>query len=186
MKDSRRKLACEDGMASDSEESVYELCIMRHGIAPDRGSYPTDAKRPLTSEGKERMREIAQGLGKAGFSPDRIVSSPLVRASETAEIVAEILGSGVRVESCDALQPGGTREALFDFLAKQSAPKAVLVVGHEPDLSELAASLLGAGHNHDFALKKGGCCLISFDRFPPKAAGRLVWWLTPRILRKLA
>ena len=172
-------------MASEAEENVYELCIMRHGIAADRGISSSDAKRTLTPEGRERMHEIARGLPKTGFAPDRIVSSPYLRAAETAEIVPQTIGSGLRVESCDALQPGGDANSLFEFLGKGSARKAVLVVGHEPDLSKLAASLVGAARNHDFAFKKGGCCLIAFDRFPPKAPGRLVWWLTPRILRKL-
>jgi phosphohistidine phosphatase len=173
-------------MASEPEENVYELCIMRHGIAADRGVSSTDAKRALTPDGRERMHEIARGLAKTGFAPGRIVSSPYVRAAETAGIVAQTIGSGLRVESCDALQPGGDPKALFEFLGKGSAGKAMLVVGHEPGLGKLAAGLVGAGRNHDFAFKKGGCCLISFDRFPPTAPGRLVWWLTPRILRKLA
>lgn len=173
-------------MPSDSEENGYELCIMRHGIAAERGSYSSDAKRPLTPEGKERMQEIARGFAKTGFSPDRIVSSPYERAVETAAIVADSLGTEIRVEPCEALQPGGTPEALFEFLGRQAARHAVLVVGHEPDLSQLAAGLVGAGRKHDFALKKGGCCLISLDGFPPQAFGRLAWWLTPRILRKLA
>ena len=173
-------------MAPEPKETIYELCVMRHGIAADRAVASSDAKRPLTAEGKERMKEMAQGLAKAGFTPDRILASPYLRAAETAAIVAQSLGSGLRVESCEALQPGGDPEALFALLAGQSGCKAVLVVGHEPDLSELAARLLGAGPSHDFAFKKGGCCLITFDRFPPKAPGRLAWWLTPRILRNLA
>ena len=173
-------------MSSDLEENRYELCIMRHGIAEDHAASSSDGKRALTPEGRERMAEIAGGLVKTGFVPDRIVSSPYVRAAETAEIVARTTGSGLRVETCDALQPGGTPEALFEFLGVQSTRKAVLLVGHEPGLSRLAAGLVGAGRNHDFAFKKGGCCLIAFDRFPPPAPGRLIWWLTPRILRKLA
>ena len=173
-------------MAPEPEETLYEFCIMRHGIAADRAVSSNDAKRSLTPEGRERMEEIAQGLAKTGFEPDRIVSSPYLRATETAEIVARSLGSGLRVEPCEALQPGGTPEALFDFLAKPAGRKAILLVGHEPDLSKLAASLVGAGRNHDFALKKGGSCLISLDHFPPRAPGRMIWWLTPRILRKLA
>ena len=173
-------------MASEPEQNLYELCIMRHGIAADRAISSSDAKRALTPEGRERMEEIAQGLARTGFTPDRILASPYVRAVETADVVARTLGSGLRVEPCEALQPGGAPDALFDALAKQPARKAALVVGHEPDLSMLAASLVGAGRSHDFAFKKGGCCLIAFDRFPPKAPGRLVWWLTPRILRKLA
>jgi phosphohistidine phosphatase len=166
----------------------YELYIMRHGIAVERTATTVmdDAKRPLTPEGKEKMREIAAGLVRADFDPDWIVSSPLVRAVETAEIVGEGLASKPPLDFCDALRPGGDPEALITFLAKRSNRRRVLVVGHEPDLGELAARLIGAGRNANMPFKKGGCCLITFSVFPPKAPGRLVWWLTPRIMRKLA
>jgi len=166
----------------------YELYIMRHGIAVVRGvtTMTDDAKRPLTPEGKEKMREIAAGLVRAGIEPDWIVSSPLVRAVETAEIVGEGLSSKPPLDFCDALRPGGDPEALITFLAKRSNRRRVLVVGHEPDLGELAARLIGAGRNANMPFKKGGCCLITFSVFPPKAPGRLVRWLTPRVLRKLA
>jgi phosphohistidine phosphatase len=158
----------------------YELYIMRHGIAVERGTagYADDAKRPLTAEGKKKMQAVTAGLVRVGFDPDWIVTSPLVRAAETAEIVADGLG--------DALRPGGSAEALLTFLAKQPGRRRVLVVGHEPDLSELAARLVGAGRHARLGFKKGGCCLITFDEFPPRSAGQLVWWLTPRLMRKLA
>ena len=121
----------------------------------------------------------AEGLARLGVEVDWIVASPLVRAAETASIVAESLGASVPVEISNALRPGGTAEALIAFLAKQPARKRVLVVGHEPDLSELAARLIGAGRDASLAFKKGGCCLITFDEFPPKSSSQLVWWLTP-------
>jgi len=166
----------------------YELYVMRHGIAVERGSagYSGDSKRPLTPEGKKKMQEITAGLARLGFSPDWIVTSTLVRAAETAQIVAASLGSRVPVDYCDALRPGGSAESLIAFLAKHLDRKRVLVVGHEPDLAELAARLVGAGRRANLTLKKGGCCLITFDEFPPKSPGRLIWWLTPRVLRKLA
>lgn len=166
----------------------YELYVMRHGIAVDRASagYSDDSKRPLTPDGRKKTQEIAQGLMRVGFDPDWIVTSPLVRAAETARIVAETLGGKVPMDSSDDLRPGGSAEALIAFLAKHANRKRVLVVGHEPDLSEMAGRLIGAGRRAHLSLKKGGCCLITFDDFPPKSPGRLVWWLTPRVLRKLA
>ena len=166
----------------------YELYIMRHGIAVDRGTpgYGDDAKRPLTPEGRKKLCQITAGLGRVGFDPDWIVTSPLVRAAETAEIVAEGLGGRVPRDFCDALRPGGSAEALMTFLAKQPNRRRVLVVGHEPDLSELAARLMGAGRNAHLGFKKGGCCLVAFEEFPPRSAGQLVWWLTPRLMRKMA
>jgi phosphohistidine phosphatase len=165
----------------------YELYIMRHGVAVTRGSagFSDDAKRPLTPDGKKKMQQITDGLARLGFAVDWIVTSPLVRSVETAEIVAESLGSNLPLDFCDALRPGGSPEALVSFLAKHANRKRVLVVGHEPDLSELAARLMGAGRHANLAFKKGGCCLLTFNEFPPKSPGRLVWWLTSRVLRKL-
>lgn len=172
----------------DVKPTGYEFYIMRHGIAVTRGSagFSDDAKRPLTPQGKQRMRQISEGLKRVGFDVDWIVSSPLVRAVETAEIVAETLGSNLPLEFCEALRPGGSAEALIAFLAKRPERKRVLVVGHEPDLGEMAARLVGAGRHANLSFKKGGCCLITFDAFPPKSPGRLLWWLTPRLMRKLA
>jgi phosphohistidine phosphatase len=166
----------------------YELYIMRHGIAVERGSagYFDDSKRPLTSDGKKKMEEITRGLMRLGFDVDWIVSSPLVRALETAKMVAAELGGHCPFDISEDLRPGGSAEALIAFLAKHPNRKRVLVVGHEPDLSEMAGRLIGAGRRADLALKKGGCCLITFDDFPPKSPGKLIWWLTPRVMRRLA
>jgi phosphohistidine phosphatase len=172
----------------DVRQTGYEFYIMRHGIAVTRGSagFSDDSKRPLTPEGKQKMRQIVKGLSRLGFDVDWIVTSPLVRAAETAEIVAGLLGGNVPMDFCDALSPGGSAEALISFLAKRPNRKRVLVIGHEPDLSEMAARLLGAGRHANLAFKKGGCCLITFTEFPPKSPGQLAWWLTPRLLRKVA
>src|SRR5712692_5183643 len=165
---------------------AYELYLMRHGVAVTRGSgeFADDANRPLTPESKKKMREIAKGLGRLGFAPDWAVSSPLVRAVETVEIIADSLTAKVPTDSCDALRPGGSPEALISFLAKHPNRKRILVVGHEPDLSEMAGRLIGGSRHLHLAFKKGGCCLITLDQLPPKSPGELVWWLTPRILRK--
>ena len=170
-----------------AEDTTYELYIMRHGIAGERGSaYPDDEKRPLTAEGKKKLRESVAGLAKLGVELDWIVSSPLLRARETAEIVSDELGVHTPLDLCDALSPGGSPEALLKFLAQQPKHTRVLVTGHEPDLGQLAARLTGAGRHAHLAFKKGGCCLISFDEFPPQSPGQLVWWLTPKVMRKLA
>jgi phosphohistidine phosphatase len=168
-------------------QTGYVLYVMRHGLAVTRGSvrFSDDARRPLVAEGKEKMREIAEGLKRVGFEVDWIVTSPLVRAVETAGIIAESLASSAPVDVCEAMRPGGSAEDVITFLAKRPSRTRVLVVGHEPDLSELAARLIGAGGHANLALKKGGCCMIRFDEFPPKSPGQLVWWLTPRLLRKL-
>jgi len=165
----------------------YELYIMRHGLAVSRGSlrFSEDAQRPLVPEGKEKMREVGEGLRRTGLEVDWIVTSPLVRAVETAGIISESLASSAPVDTCEAMRPGGSPEELLAFLTRRPSRTRVLVVGHEPDLSELATRLIGAGSHANLAFKKGGCCMISFNEFPPKSPGQLVWWLTPRLLRKL-
>ena len=165
----------------------YELYIMRHGIAVTRGTtgYSDDSKRPLTPEGQEKMQEIAKGLDRSGLELDWIVTSPLVRAVETGDIVAKSLAAKPPLDHCDALRPGGSPEDLVAFLAKRPNRRKVLVAGHEPDLTELAARLIGAGAHAGLTLKKGGCCMIRFEEFPPQQPGQLIWWLTPRLLRKL-
>ncbi|HEV2494883.1 MAG TPA: phosphohistidine phosphatase SixA [Terriglobia bacterium] len=166
----------------------YRLYIMRHGLAVEPGStdYPDDSKRPLTPEGKVRMQQIAKGLKRLDVGLDWVVSSPLVRAVQTAEAVAQTLQPDVPLDHSETLSPGGSAEALIAYLAKHSGRRRVLVVGHEPDLGELAVRLIGAGRHAHLAFKKGGCCLIRFDEFPPRSPGELAWWLTPRILRRLA
>jgi phosphohistidine phosphatase len=165
----------------------YELYMMRHGIAVARGTtgFSEDSKRPLTSDGQKKMAEIAKGLDRTGLKLDWIVTSPLVRAAETADIVAKSLSTRPPVDVCDALRPAGSPEDLVAFLAKRPNRRKVLVVGHEPDLSELAGRLIGAGAHASLTFKKGGCCMISFEEFPPHDPGQLIWWLTPRLLRKL-
>jgi len=165
----------------------YEIYIMRHGLAEGIGSGITeDAKRTLTPEGKKKMQDIAHGLARLGWVLDWIVTSPLVRAVETAHIVSGSFASEVPVEISDALRPAGSADALISLLAKHPNRNRVLVVGHEPDLSALAARLIGSGRGCNLAFKKGGCCLIACDGFPLKSPGQLVWWLTPRVMRKLA
>jgi phosphohistidine phosphatase len=175
----------QDDLNSNSD---YEIYIMRHGIAAkeaDDGS-SDDSKRKLTSEGREKMQEIAKGLKRLGVELDWIVSSTLARAVETAQIASASLGPKVPFDSCRELGPGEPPEKLLAFLAKHPERKRILLVGHEPDLSMLAARLMGAGRNANLSFKKGGCCLIVSGEFPNKSQGYLAWWLTPRLLRKMA
>ncbi len=164
----------------------YQLYVMRHGIAVARGdpNFPDDTKRPLTPEGKKKLKGISRGLVRLGLCVDSIISSPLIRASETAAIVAEVFAPGVTVESSDFLRPGGSLQALLTFLGKRADHRRVLVIGHEPDLSDGVATLIGNARAN-FQFKKGGCCRIDFDKFPPRPPGKLIWWLTPRVMRKI-
>ena len=172
----------------NKQSTDYLLYILRHGIAVERGApeFPDDDARPLTPKGKKKLKEGVAGLQQIGFEPDWIVTSPLVRAEETAGIVAASLSSEVPMSPCDALRPGGSFADLKTFLNKQADRRRVLLVGHEPDLGRLAASLIGAGRNTTLAFKKGGCCLIRWQEHPLESDGELVWWLTPRLMRSLA
>ncbi len=172
--------------AGSKEVQGYQLYVMRHGIAVARGDpdFPDDAKRPLTPEGKKKLRGIAKGLVRLGLCVDSIVSSPLVRAAETAAIVAEVLGPGTPVEFSDHLRPGGSWQALVTSLGKQTGHHSVLVVGHEPGLSNGVAKMIGNARA-SFQFKKGGCCRIDFATVPPHPPGQLIWWLTPRVMRKI-
>ena len=175
--------------AQKEPRAAYEIYIMRHGIASKRtgdGGALEDAKRNLTAEGKEKMRKIGRGLQSLCVSLDWIVTSPLVRAVETAEIVAQSFDPAVRLDLCDGLRPGEPAEKILSLLAKQPGRVRVLLVGHEPDLGNLAARLIGAGPHANLVLKKGGCCLITSGHLSPGMQGQLVWWLTPRMLRAMA
>lgn len=167
---------------------LYDLYLMRHGVAEVVPSTPGtgDASRALTPDGKSRMLKVAKGLQQLGVELDWILTSPLKRANQTAEIVASVLGGKVHFETCPELAPGGSAEALITHLARRPARRRVLLVGHEPDMGELAARLIGAAGGANVAFRKGGCCLIRFKKFPPQSPGQLIWWLTPRLMRKLA
>ena len=171
--------------SSTQDSPVYQLFLMRHGIAEDRGSSAAseDAARQLTEKGKQKLQQIASALHGLDFEVDWIVTSPLVRAAQTAEVIAAALPAPVPVDSCAALRPGGSPEDVLSFLEQKSDRRKVLLVGHEPDLSYLAARLIGAGRQANLAFKKGGCCLIECEQSPGQSPGQLVWWLTPRLLR---
>jgi phosphohistidine phosphatase len=163
----------------------YELYLIRHGIAESRGeAWPDDAKRPLTDQGVSRLRRSARGLVRLGMSIDVVLTSPLVRTRQTAEIVAAAFSPRPAIVNIDALAPGGTPSALAGELEKHGRRPHILIVGHEPGIGELAAWLVGMRHPIEF--KKGAVCRIDVDSLPPRgAAGHLRWLLQPKILRSL-
>lgn len=173
-------------VSGNKEIQGYQLYVMRHGIAVARGdpNFPDDGRRPLTPEGQKKLKDIAKGLFRLGLCVDAVISSPLVRAAETAKIVAEVLSPGITVELSDHLKPGGSIQTLMTSLGKREDHRSVLLVGHEPDLSDAVARLIGNARAN-FQFKKGGCCRIDFEKFPPRPPGKLVWWLTPRVMRKI-
>lgn len=160
------------------------LLLIRHAIAVPTGTAGVDDdERPLTSRGRKRFRAAARGLARIMDRPDLLLTSPLPRAAETAEIAADAFGK-VEPRHERALARGGT-EAIINLLRRQPRDATVAIVGHEPTLSQLLARLLGSHRAERFAFKKGGAALVELPT-EGRSAGRLVWFLRPRILRDLA
>jgi len=165
--------------------ATLELYLIRHGVAAERGEeYPDDSKRPLTSGGISRLRKEAKALEELGVGFDHIITSPLTRTRQTADVFAESLKSKPSLSQSDALAPAGTSAAVIQELAKHMRKGRIALVGHEPNIGELAARLIGARLPLEF--KKGGICRIDFEVFPPKGVGQLRWFVTPRMLREIA
>jgi phosphohistidine phosphatase len=164
--------------------AVLELYLIRHGVAAERGEeYPDDSKRPLTSSGMAKLRSEAKALNELGVGFDVIIASPLVRTKQTAEIIAGTLKEKPQVVTSDALAPAGTPAAVVQEINRHARKARIALVGHEPNLGELAARLIGAKSAIQF--KKGAICRIDFDVLPPKSLGQLQWFVTPRMLRKM-
>lgn len=163
---------------------VRSLLLIRHGVAEERGpGWPDDSLRPLTADGTKKMRQVVQGLRALDLSIEVVMTSPLVRAAATADLIARGLAPKPQVVSCDALEPGHDPAEVAQALAAIEAAHVALV-GHEPDLGELAAWLVGAKQPLPF--KKGGGCQIDVSVWPPAAgSGTLVWLATPKMLRAL-
>jgi phosphohistidine phosphatase len=160
---------------------MTEIYLVRHGLAAERGKkWPDDSQRPLTHKGRARMRQVTSGLQALGVELDLVLTSPLVRARQTADLVHKGLGVSAPVEETLMLAPGGPPAALIELLRKKKA-KRVALVGHEPDLGQLAAFLIGA--RAPLVFKKGGVCRIDFEKLPPVPPGHLVWFALPQMLR---
>jgi len=158
-----------------------KLYFLRHGVAEDPAPGQSDAERRLTADGVDAMRKEAAALARMGRKLDLIVTSPLPRASETAQIVAEALGCADLVRFDQRLAPGFGMGELRDLLADLPAPESVMLVGHQPDLGAVSGRLVGAGM---LDLKKGGLVRLSTESLEPGAAA--LEWLLPPSLLKLA
>jgi phosphohistidine phosphatase len=162
----------------------FELYLIRHGLAEERGdAWPDDAKRPLTAEGMTRLRKAARGMAQLGLSFDVILTSPLVRTRQTAEIVAGGLDPRPSIVNVDSLAPDGNYAAIVTDLEKHARKTRIALVGHEPGIGELAARLIGSRHAIEF--KKGAIARVDIEDIPPAGPGDLRWLMTPKILRAL-
>lgn len=164
-----------------------KLVMIRHGPAGDRAEWEAEGRddrlRPLTSDGKKEVRQVAKGLTTLLSRIDLLASSPLVRAVQTAEIVAS------RYE-CDtvtveALAPGHDPDQVVKWLRSQRGD-IVAIVGHEPDLSTLGSYLLAGERSSFLTLKKSGACLLELNEPTGPGNATLEWLLIPRVLKQLA
>lgn len=169
---------------------LWTCYLIRHAIAAERGpAWPDDTRRPLTPDGVRRMMRGVAGLAALDVQIEQIVTSPLVRARQTAELVAagghRAHGGATPVVVLPELAPGTPPVEALAALAKVTRPSAVALVGHEPDLGELTAWLIGAQRPIPF--RKGAVCRIDGRGWPaPPGAADLVWFATPKMLRRLA
>lgn len=157
-------------------DSGCSITLFRHGIAEKKGGKP-DEMRALTSEGHERMKEIAPGLAAFLEVPDAICTSPLVRCVETAEWLARAWDQ--KLTKTDALRPGAGAEAFRDFLDSLRNVRRIICVGHEPGLTGIMLDLCGIRIEGEIELEKGGCYGV---RIPPAGPAQLLWMLPPRVL----
>jgi phosphohistidine phosphatase len=159
------------------------IYILRHGVAVEPGSpgYAKDSDRPLIPEGERKLVQIAKAMKALGLSFDLILSSPYLRAHQTAKIVAKALKMRKNLEMSDTLTPGGSFKKLVGLLNRlDPAPDSVLLVGHEPYLSELISLLVFGDVGSRVVMKKGGLCKLTTDSLTPGRCAALEWLLTPK------
>jgi phosphohistidine phosphatase len=160
------------------------LYLMRHGIAVADQSGMADSERPLTPKGVKRMRRAARGLRRLRISFDTMLTSPLARARQTADIVAETLGLEGQLEEIAELAPERSVDHLISGLARFHDREHLLLVGHNPLLIRAFSFFISGKESLEIELKKGGLCCIEIDGLPPNDPGTLHWFLTPKQLRR--
>jgi len=160
------------------------LYIIRHAWAEeaDEARWPDDGRRPLTKAGRKRFAQVVETLAERGFAPELVISSPLVRCMETAQLVAQGLRGSPRVVAREELAPESDLAALVDWMRCEAVrEERVAWVGHAPDVGQLVAALVGDGSAAvDFS--KGAVAALEFDGGPAPRAGVLRWLVTAKLL----
>lgn len=163
-----------------------ELYLLRHAIATERGRIVSDAKRALTDEGRERLSRTTKAWDAMGVVVDLVLTSPYVRARQTAEIAAEALGIADRVTTCDALGAGAPPAEMVEAIAQRcNEQHRVMVVGHEPDLGRLISLLVCGNDESGFRMKKAGLSKLVVDNFHAGRCAVLEWHLWPRHMLRM-
>ena len=161
-----------------------DCVLLRHGIAVERDEWEgPDADRPLTERGAKRVAQVAAGLNRLDVQPTHVLSSPLIRAIETAKIAHRALRVRSAVQIVDALVPDAPPDQLLSILHGLPPESCVLCVGHEPHLGMVASVMLAGRSSTAFSFKKAGACLIELPIQPKPGHGVLRWWLPPSQLR---
>jgi phosphohistidine phosphatase len=165
-----------------------QLLVIRHGIAEDFEEFAAtgedDSLRPLSGAGKQKMKAAAAGLRGIVETVDVLAASPLLRAKQTAEILARAYG-GLTVRTVQALSPESDPSDLLDWLAQHASAEVVAVVGHEPHLGRLVTWLMTEAPDSRVAMSKGGAALLEFSSRVAARGGTLRWLLTGGQLRRL-
>ncbi len=167
-----------------------QLLVIRHAIAEEREAFAQsgrdDSERPLTDEGREKMRRAVEALRRLVPQIDLLAASSYVRAMQTAELVAEAYGRGRdAITVVEALTPETPLERFQSWVQRQSKARVIAIVGHEPHLGMLATWLMSGLRESRVELKKGGACLLEFDGQPGPGVGVLRWLMTAGQLRDL-
>lgn len=157
-----------------------EVYLLRHGIAEDHAASGRDADRVLTEEGKRKLQKVMDRARKAGVNPTLILSSPLLRAIETAQIAAEALEYKSEIARSNALLPNAApRDVWAEIRAHRDEP-SILLAGHEPLFSQTVAYLLGSTRAM-VEFKKGALIRVDFAALGAEPRGVLEWMLTPKV-----
>jgi phosphohistidine phosphatase len=165
-----------------------DLLILRHAIAVDRGlpGYEDDSQRPLTPRGAAKMRRIAKGLHRLEPKLDLIMTSPYLRALQTAQIVAAVYGMDKLLQTTDMLTPLQSPAAIIrEVMDMLPGLSRLLLVGHEPFLSSLTSVLLCGDESLALTMKKGGVCKLSVQELKYGRCASLEWLATPKLLASL-
>ena len=165
-----------------------KIYLIRHSNAVDPGTpgYEDDSLRPLTEKGRDKMKDIASALKGLDVNPNLIVSSPYVRAQQTAEILAKVLKYKQELTFSDALVPMGNADNIIGEINEKYSVDELVLVGHEPCLSVLIGTLIAGNPELAINIKNGGVCCLSSDDLHTERKAVLEWVLTPKLLTKLA
>ncbi|SRR6266540_3106955 len=164
------------------------IYLIRHSNAVDPGTpgYEDDSQRPLTEKGRDKMNKIASALKTMNIKPDLIVSSPYVRARQTAEILVKVLKYKKNLAFSEALVPMGSAEEMIGEINEKYNVDELVLVSHEPCISNLIGTLTAANPDISINIKNGGICCISSDDLRVERTASLEWLLTPKILSALS